>query len=121
MMVRAGCAGKELTMPYTPASRRSAGVTIPADTGRSPASSSPGVRHPAAADAASAEHLLDEIQAARLLRLSRRTLQGWRFKGGGPPFVRLSRRCIRYRRGDLQAFVVQRMRRSTSDPGADDR
>lgn len=61
------------------------------------------------------DQLYDERQAARLLRVSRRTMQGWRLKGGGPLFVRLGARCIRYRRADLQDFLAERTARSTSE------
>ena len=58
--------------------------------------------------------LLTEQATAVLLCVSCRTLQGWRLRGGGPPYVRVSARCIRYRRTDLVAFAVERIRQSTS-------
>ncbi len=61
--------------------------------------------------------LIDEEQAARFLGLTARCLQGWRYKGGGPKYVRLSQRCIRYRRFDCREFADARLRTSTSDPG----
>jgi excisionase family DNA binding protein len=48
--------------------------------------------------------LLGEVQAAKLLNLSTRTLQAWRIKGCGPVFVRAGR-AIRYRKKDLDAWV----------------
>lgn len=90
-------------MPFAPAPRQPAGASSPHQPARTAAT-------PAAPD-----QLYDEIQAARLLRVSRRTLQGWRLKGGGPLFVRLGPRCIRYRRADLQEFLAERTRRSTSE------
>ncbi len=63
--------------------------------------------------------LIDENRAAEFLRLTPRTLQALRQKGGGPKFCRLSARCIRYRRHDLNAWNVSRLRSSTSDPGPD--
>jgi predicted DNA-binding transcriptional regulator AlpA len=48
--------------------------------------------------------LLPEIQAAILLNLSSRTLQAWRSKSVGPPFVRAGR-AIRYRRSDILAWI----------------
>ena len=48
--------------------------------------------------------LLTEVQAADLLSLSVRTLQAWRAKGFGPPYVRAGR-AIRYRRRDLLAWT----------------
>lgn len=48
--------------------------------------------------------LLTEVAAARLLRLSIRTLQAWRCRGMGPAFVRVGR-AIRYRHADLIAWI----------------
>ena len=60
--------------------------------------------------------LLTEQQAAALLGVTSRALQKWRSKGSGPPFVRISCRCIRYRRRDLVDWSVERIKRSTSEP-----
>ena len=67
------------------------------------------------------ERLIGEQGAAAFLGLTVRTLQGWRYKGGGPIYCRVSARCIRYRRSDLRAFVEGRLRTSTSDTGAEDK
>ena len=53
--------------------------------------------------------LLDEAQAARILRVSRRTLQNWRQRGGGPPYVKLGT-VVRYRLADLRAHIVASIR-----------
>jgi predicted DNA-binding transcriptional regulator AlpA len=58
--------------------------------------------------------LLTETQAAYLLGVRHRTLQGWRQRGDGPPFVKVSRRAVRYRRRDLLEFVEARLVSSTS-------
>ena len=50
------------------------------------------------------ESLLDESEAAKFLAISVRTLQAWRTRGFGPPFVRLGR-AIRYRLKDLIEWV----------------
>lgn len=63
--------------------------------------------------------LLDERAAADALGLQPRTLQEWRRRGGGPPYVRISQRCIRYRDQDLAEWAEERIRTSTSDPGTD--
>ena len=63
--------------------------------------------------------LIDEKTAAAFLDLSPRTLQGLRFRGGGPRFVRISARCIRYRRLDCRDWAVHRLRSSTSDAGSE--
>ncbi len=48
--------------------------------------------------------LIGEVQAAKRLNLSVRTLQAWRTKGSGPSFVRAGR-AIRYRKRDLWAWM----------------
>lgn len=58
--------------------------------------------------------LLDEKQAAEALGVSARTLQGWRHKGGGPPFFKLGR-LVRYDPDDLAEWAAARAQRSTSD------
>lgn len=60
--------------------------------------------------------LLTERQAAALLKVSVKSLQGWRSRGGGPPYHKLGR-CVRYSVADLEAFVREAVRRSTSDQG----
>ena len=60
--------------------------------------------------------LINEREAATLLRLSVKCLQGWRVRGGGPPFIKLGR-SVRYEVPALEAFVQEAVRRSTSDPG----
>jgi Helix-turn-helix domain len=56
--------------------------------------------------------------AAAYLDTTAKTLATWRCRGGGPPFTRLGR-SIRYRRGDLDAFLVGRTVRSTSEYGVE--
>jgi excisionase family DNA binding protein len=58
--------------------------------------------------------LLSEIEAARYLGISVRTLQAWRVRGGGPTFCRLGLRAIRYRRSDLDVFVNRNTAESTT-------
>lgn len=53
--------------------------------------------------------LLNQRQAAARLGLAPRTLESFRFKGGGPPFVRISARCVRYRPADLDAWIADRV------------
>ena len=61
--------------------------------------------------------LVDERVAGDFIDQTPRTMQGLRQKGGGPPFIRLSSRCIKYRRIDLKQWADERLRSSTSDPG----
>lgn len=61
--------------------------------------------------------LLDERAAATALGMTPRTMSNWRRVGGGPPFIRVSSRCIRYRVADLESWAAERLRTSTSDTG----
>ena len=63
----------------------------------------------AAPDSDHLERLIDEKAAARFLGYSPRALQNWRLRGGGPQFVRVSSRSVRYRRRDLIAWAEQRI------------
>ena len=49
--------------------------------------------------------LLDENEAAASLSVAVQTLRNWRWKGEGPHYVKVGARLVRYRRGDLAAFV----------------
>ncbi len=65
--------------------------------------------------------LLDENAACKVLGgdekpLSPKTLQSWRFRGYGPPWIAVGRLC-RYRLSDLEAFLNGQIRHSTSDRG----
>jgi hypothetical protein len=62
--------------------------------------------------------LVSEVEAAEMIGLTPRFLQVRRSTGDGPPFVRISSRCIRYRPEDLEAWAEERLRTSTSDQGA---
>jgi DNA-binding transcriptional MerR regulator len=42
------------------------------------------------------DRLLTSSKAAELINVSSRTLEGWRRKGLGPPYLVYSARCIRY-------------------------
>jgi predicted DNA-binding transcriptional regulator AlpA len=59
------------------------------------------------------DRLISENEAAEFLGYSVRTLQSWRWKGGGPRFVRVSARSIRYRRRELLAWAEERLRSNT--------
>lgn len=51
--------------------------------------------------------LLTEVEAAAILGARVQTLRNWRWKGEGPRFVKVGARMVRYRRGDLDAFIDQ--------------
>ena len=56
-----------------------------------------------------------ERQAAHLLGGTTRALQKWRATGTGPYFVRISSRCVRYRRRDLISWAEARLKSSTAE------
>ncbi len=60
--------------------------------------------------------LIDEDEAGKILGLSVRSLQGFRLKGNGPPYVKIGRRVL-YSRAELAAYIAARRRTSTSDQG----
>jgi len=59
--------------------------------------------------------LMDEKVAAAFCNLKRRGMQNLRLVGGGPKFVRISSRCVKYRKIDLIAWSQEKLKRSTSD------
>jgi hypothetical protein len=59
---------------------------------------------------------LDTARAADYLGLSKTYLDKLRCFGGGPRFAKIGRRVI-YRVSDLDAWLEQHMRGSTSDAG----
>ena len=61
--------------------------------------------------------LLFTAEAAFLLGVSPRTLECWRLRGGGPPYVCVTPKAVRYSRVRLEDFVAARIKRSTKDPG----
>ena len=56
-------------------------------------------------------------EVAYLSGLSIRTLEALRLKGGGPVYLALGRRAVRYLRRDVLEWIEARRRQSTSDPG----
>ena len=61
--------------------------------------------------------LINEKVAGVFLDVTDRTMQKMRQHGGGPRYVVISSRCLKYRRTDLREWAEARMRKSTSDPG----
>jgi len=47
-----------------------------------------------------------------------RTAQRWRAEGAGPPFVRLGRRRVIYRRSDVEKWLAERTFRSLAHEAA---
>lgn len=62
--------------------------------------------------------LINEKAAAAFLGYTVRALQNWRLRGGGPKFVKVSKRSIRYRRRDLIEWSEERLRSNTSEAAA---
>lgn len=64
------------------------------------------------------DRLINETEAAAYLGYSIRALQNWRIRGGGPRFVKVSSRSVRYRRRDLIAWAEARLQSHTSEAAA---
>lgn len=61
--------------------------------------------------------LLSRAEVQERFGLSRRFLEIAAVRGDGPPMFKLGR-AVRYRTGDLRAWIETRRRVSTSDEGA---
>lgn len=58
--------------------------------------------------------LLKECEVAKMIGLSVYWLRKMRWAGGGIPFVKIES-AVRYRKEDVEAFCMARVRKSTSD------
>jgi predicted DNA-binding transcriptional regulator AlpA len=54
------------------------------------------------------EEILKEPAAAKLAGLEANTFRKYRQLEIGPPYFRISRRCVRYRRADVLAWLESR-------------
>ena len=65
------------------------------------------------------EPLLNEHEAARLLRISVQTLRNWRFSRTGPKYYKVGR-TVRYDPSDLRAFArpIEPRRQELAGAGA---
>jgi hypothetical protein len=72
----------------------------------------PGQNRPVAShdDASNREPLLTEPEAARVIRVSARTLRRWRAEGSGPHVAGYAGRRALYRRSDLLAWLRRKER-----------
>ena len=61
--------------------------------------------------------LLTESEAADLICYSRRALQNWRVRGGGPKYVNVSSRSVRYKLGDVLDWFDARKQKNTAQFG----
>ena len=64
------------------------------------------------------EQLLSEMEMARKLGVSVRTLQRWRVEGRGPKFVKIGK-LVRYQEGAAATYVESCTRQSTSENGGE--
>jgi len=58
--------------------------------------------------------LLSESQVAKLLNVSKKTLQTWRLRGCGPKFVKLNQ-AVRYKKADIEEWIRNKTVKSTSE------
>ena len=63
--------------------------------------------------------LMRPAEAAAFLGLAPRTVDKMRQQGGGPRYVVISSRCIRYRRCDVEDWIAERTRSNTAQPAPD--
>jgi hypothetical protein len=59
--------------------------------------------------------LLRTDEAALFLDLAKSTLEAWRHRGGGPPYLKYGK-AVRYRVRDLETFQSSCLRQNTSQP-----
>ncbi len=74
-----------------------------------------GVEPQAGIDPDYLNRLMPEQAAAEFLGVEIKTLQAWRVKGGGPTYVRLSRRAVRYQRRAMLTWIEGKCHTSTSE------
>ena len=60
------------------------------------------------------ELLVTEQALAERIGIAARTLQKWRYEGGGPPYFKLNS-AVRYRLSEVLEWLEDRRRTSTSD------
>jgi hypothetical protein len=60
-------------------------------------------------------HLLETADVAVELGLSPRTLEGWRRRGEGPPYLKVGR-LVKYRPEDIEAYKAARLRANLPPP-----
>ena len=63
--------------------------------------------------------LINEKEVAALAGVATKTVTHWRWAGGGPPFVQINARNVKYRYGSVVAWTLSLQRQSSSDPGSE--
>lgn len=61
--------------------------------------------------------LLNTSEAAKLLGVSKAFLERDRWAGARIPFIKVGARAVRYRRVDIDSYIQQQQRQSTTDKG----
>tara|TARA_R110000782_G_scaffold243708_1_gene330445 strand:- start:236 stop:490 length:255 start_codon:yes stop_codon:yes gene_type:complete len=65
------------------------------------------------------DRMIAEDEAARFIGYTVRALQNWRLRGGGPKFIKVSGRSVRYRRRDLIEWAESLLVASTTEAAND--
>ena len=64
--------------------------------------------------------LYKEAEAAEILSVSLATMRRWRLAGSGPNFRKLrGSAAVRYSQEDLNTYIAESLRTSTSDKGSE--
>jgi len=58
---------------------------------------------------------LRATEAADYLKVAKSTLAKWRIRGDGPAYAKLGRKIVLYRLADLDAWLADQVRNSTSE------
>lgn len=61
------------------------------------------------------EHLLNTAEAAKFLGVSKAFLERDRWAGARVQFIKVGSRAVRYRLSDLEEYIEQQIRHSTSE------
>jgi predicted DNA-binding transcriptional regulator AlpA len=64
------------------------------------------------------DDLLTSLQVAQWLRVSPQWVEIGRSKNYGPPFIKLGPRFVRYRRGAVRTWLIERTHASTAEYAA---
>jgi hypothetical protein len=66
----------------------------------------------------SADDLFTNDGLANFLNVSPRATEKWRLQGIGPPFIRIGKRRVAYKRSDIMAWLDANTFKSTSEEAA---
>ncbi len=64
------------------------------------------------------DSLMTQTEVAHYLCVKPRTLEAWRVRGGGPKYLPISQRCVRYRKIDLDEWIDQHIVANSSQSTA---